>query len=143
MIIRVCLIAFITLCSEFSMACDCLIMESNEGYSKSKFVAYGVVKEVKVDTSNKLYEGLVGDFQALVVFKGSASSIKSIRGGARNSAASCILKLVPGEYVVYTNEETAYIGICNYSENITGLSLEKKNSLLKSLRNLSMANGKL
>jgi len=143
MIIRVCLLAFIILCSKVAVACDCRIAELNAAFSNSKFVAYGVVKSVSVDSSNKLYEGLAGDFQALEVFKGSASSIKTIRGGARNSGASCMLKLEPGEYVVYTSEETAFIGLCSFSENVTSYSLEKKNSLFNSLRTLSKASNKL
>ena len=135
---RVYFIAFLILCSKWASACDCpKITTLDQDFSNFKFVVYGVITNVRNDSSSKSFEGLIGDFQVLEVFKGSASSIKNLRGGAYSSGGSCMVKLEPGEYVVYSNEETAFVSSCNFSERVTSYSAEKKNELLKSLRNLS------
>ena len=135
---KMCFIAFTFFFSEIISACDCpKITTIDQDFSSSKFVAHGVVNEIKADTSKGFSEGLVGKFQVLEVFKGSASSIKFVRGGTHSSGGSCMVKLEPGEYLIYSDEEVAFVSSCHFSERIERYSKEKKDSLLKSLRNLS------
>ena len=144
LIIKVCLVIFLSFLSIIALACDCpKITTLEQDFSNFKFVTYGVIKRVENDATKSVHQSFFGEFQALEVFKGSASSVKTVRGGAYHSEAGCMVKLEPGEYLIYSNEETAFISQCNISENISNYSVEKKAALLKSLRNLSKANNKL
>jgi hypothetical protein len=140
MIIKVSFVIFLSCLSIVALACDCPKITTLE-QDFANF--YGVIKRVENDPSKSVHQSFFGEFQALEVFKGSARSIKTIRGGAYNSAGGCMVKLEPGEYLIYSNEETAFISQCNVSENISNYSAEEKSTLLKSLRNLSLVNNKL
>ena len=128
---------FLILASKYAYACDCIKQTTtSQDFANSKFVIYGMVEKVEPDLSNTLYEGLLGNVRSLEIYKGSANSIKTVSGSAQNSAGLCMVKLEPGEYVLYSNNETTSVSSCSLSIKLSAITKEKKQLLLKSLREL-------
>lgn len=143
MINKIHTVIFFAFLSKTVLACDCPKGTTLEqDFSTSKFISYGTINKIEQDSSKPDYESYFGEFHEIEVFKGPAYTVKTVRGGAHTSGASCTKKLEPGEYIIFANKSTDFVSLCSLSKNISKFPKEEKNSMLESLRHLSQSSKK-